>query len=206
MVNVIAPLFSLSASGLVGKALFYYDTKYGARVRSPKRSFVPPGTIWEVNKEWFKKASDRFKTVLTKEQKWAWMLFSEWYCDTYRDVFMGVQIQYWNLSPLNDVTWPYASVADIGNITFNAYESTNEVRCSFKDFNKLLIEKNCPNTLWACKIGDNLPPTEAQIDLRVQKYAVTLLLWPGAINYLWGGVRYTDGTKKMFFIGSYDRT
>jgi hypothetical protein len=206
MAQVIAPLFSLSASGLMGKALFFYDTKYGARVRSPKKTFVPPGNIWEVNKAWFQMASDRFKNDLTQEQKWAWKLAYVSDCDTYRDIFMGVQIQYWNLSPENMITWPLVGVPDIGNITFNAYESLSEVHCSFKDFNKILIEKYCPCTLWACKIGDDLPPTEAEIDLKRQKYSATLLLWPGAVNYLWGGVRYLDGTKKMFFIGSYDRT
>ena len=206
MAQVIAPLFSLSASGLMGKALFFYDTKYGARVRSPKKSFVPPGNIWEVNIAWFQKASDRFKNILTQEQKWAWKLAYVSDCDTYRDIFMGVQIQYWNLSPLNDVTWPYVGVSDIGNITFNAYEYTDYVSCSFKDFNKSIYEKYCPCTLWACKIGNDLPPEEDEIDLKRQKYSAKLLLWPGAINYLWGGVRYLDGTKKMFFIGSYDRT
>jgi len=105
MPNVFGPLLSLSASGAFGKTVFYYDTKYGARVRKVKGQFPSYGEAWEVNKEWFKKASDRFKT-LTAIQKNAWKCEYHDVCDVYRDIFMGQQIEQWNLSPLNDLTWP----------------------------------------------------------------------------------------------------
>jgi hypothetical protein len=206
MVNVIAPLFSLSASGLIGKTIFYYDTKYGARVRKVKGSFTPPGSVWEVNKEWFKLASDRFKHDLTAENKWAWKLFSSSLCDTYRDVFMGVQIEYWNLSPLNDITWPLSGHPDVGEITFWNIIYESSVACGFDEFNKSLIQTYCPCTLWAVKLDDASAPGEDDIVKRVQKFSASVDLTAGHINYVWGGVRYTNGDKKMLLVCTVDRT
>ena len=50
MPNVFGPLLSLSASGAFGKTVFYYDTKYGARVRKVKGQFPSYGEAWEVNR------------------------------------------------------------------------------------------------------------------------------------------------------------
>jgi hypothetical protein len=105
MPNVFGPLLSLSATGTFGKTVFYYDTKYGARVRKVKGQFPSYGEAWEVNKEWFKKASARAKT-LTAIQKNAWKYEYLDICDVWRDIYMGQQIALWNLSPTNDLSWP----------------------------------------------------------------------------------------------------
>lgn len=203
MVQVIAPLFSLSASGLLGKALLFYDTKYGARVRSPKKTFVPPGSIWEVNIEWFKQASNRWKKDLTQEQKWAWNLAYVGECDTGRDIFMGQQIELWNISPQNDLSWPPKGVSDVGIITFWTNEFVSSLKCGFLEFNKVLIQKYCPNTLWARKLGDSSPPDEDDIVKAIKYFSTSIDFIAGYTNYIWGGVRYYNGTKKMLLVGSY---
>jgi len=62
MVVIIGPCFSLAATGGLGDALLYYDTKWGARVKFPKRTFKSLASAWVINKTWFKKASLRLLT------------------------------------------------------------------------------------------------------------------------------------------------
>ncbi len=195
MVTVIAPCFSLSASGLLGKALFYYDTKFGARVRIPKRTFVPPGSIWEVNKEFFKLANTRSKS-LTKEQRLAWQKAYPGECDAWRDIFMGRQIEAWTLSPTNNLTWPLIHPPSVGDFTLEGYATgyAFEFKGWFVDYDYDLFRKWTVGSLW-WDILDNprAPIASDPYEFRTFPAAV----WEGVVghdNYFWGGVRYLDGT------------
>ena len=205
MVQVIAPLFSLSASGLFGKTILYYDTKYGARARKIKGTFESPGNVWEVNKTWFKKASDRWKFDLPKDSKWAWNFYSEIVCDVGRDIFMGHQIEYWNMSPSNDLIWPVVDVKSIGPIVVAGYDNGDVAGCYIKEFNKELTMLYCPSTVWARKLDDNSPAVELDIVGRSQTRSYNIPFIAGHINYLWGGFRYTNGQYIMAFIGSFPK-
>jgi len=205
MANVIGPLLSLSASGLFSKALFYYDTKYGARVRKPKSIFTPPSQIWEVNIGWFKQASARFKTF-TSEIKNAWKLVYTEACDTYRDIFMGQQIAAWNLHPTNDITWPQVTVVDIGDFTFaHGTEYVSKVSWWFDESNDALIRKwTCGSLWWNLLDNPNPPNAGDEYEYRTSDY-YSFPLIEGHTNYLWGGVRYVDGQFKAVFLDSYVR-
>lgn len=217
MVVVLGPCFSLSASGLMGKALLYYDTKYGARVRIPKRTFVPPAPIWEINIVWFKAASDRAKT-LTTEQKWAWQKAYPGKCDAWRDIFMGKQIEWWNLSPQNDLTWPPLVAGNPGPITAN--EGTifvGSVNTWLEAEDQVSFKKWCASWVW-CRVLDNAgKPVDADV-VKFRKvgrwygkepkgftefYNVDLLA--GHTNYIWGGGRLIDGRLDVSLVGSYVR-
>jgi len=205
MPSVIGPLFSISASGLMGKALLFYDTEYGARVRSPKKKFVPPGNIWEVNIDWFKKASARWKTLTVFERR-AWNHYSLELCDIGRDLFMGRQIEMWNISPLNDVTFP-----PVGNPTipdppkyllfkngwWPAYiydDDTNKRKVllweGYKDYWQLSIV----GVRWYQKLDDPSNPTIA--DLKAENYYNnhSFNLESGHNNYLWYEFLRWDGS------------
>ena len=206
MTVLVGPCFSLAASGLVGKALLYYDTKYGARVRKPRSRFTPPGTAWEINKVWFKKASDRAKT-LTREQKWAFRVAYPEICDSWRDIFMGKQIEFWNLSPLNDLTWPHVVAQRIGDIVFGSYEVTPlERRCWFEKYEIRKVETQTCGTLWWIKFNDASAPSPSDPYTFRRSYSNQFDLVNGRVNYLWGGVRYIDGTYKAQFIEAINLT
>jgi len=202
---VVGPLFSMSASGLFKKALLFYDTKYGARVRAPKKTFVPPGNIWEVNIEWFKKASVRSKT-LDFWQKRAWSLAYLSVCDVWRDIFMGKQIEAWNLSPLNDLTWPLVDIKDVGPITFaHGMEFEGEVRWWVETINGILREKYSVGYLWWKVLDDDREPVEDDLVKATLKSSYEFEFTAGHDNYLWGGVRYINGSYKAVFLKKYVR-
>jgi len=203
MTVLIGPCFSLSASGSVGKALLYYDTKFGARVRIVKRRFESPGVAWEINKSWFKMASDRAKG-LDRWQKKAWSIAYSAICDSWRDIFMGKQIELWNLSPLNNITWPPLVAQGIGDIEF--YEGTEFVQTiKFNAFEYDIKEKENWSVGWVWfKVLNNAgSPTEADLDDTTEYPAHTFEFTEGATNYLWGGVRLIDGRFQAQFLGSY---
>lgn len=200
------PLFSLTASGLFGKCLLYYDTRYGARVRSPKKYFVPPGSIWEVNKEWFKKASIRSK-ILNKFQKHAWQWAYPQACDTWRDLFMGRQIEAWNLDPSNNITWPDVWVPDIGEIVFaHGQEFPTGIDWWVKEIDTYKKKTyTCAHLFWRV-LDSPSAPDEDDIYKETFSYFCDFEFVQGHVNYLWGGVRYLNGTWKAVFLDSYDRT
>lgn len=105
MANVVGPLLSLSASGNFAKTLNFYWGKEGPVARRVKKTWKPPGEIWYVNVDWFRAASDRYKSF-SIFQKNAWTLYFLGLCDTARCKFMGLQISLWNQSYLNDLSWP----------------------------------------------------------------------------------------------------
>lgn len=196
MVNVIAPCFSLSATGLLGKALFYYDTKYGARVRTPKRTFVPPGSVWEVNQLWFRAASDRSKT-LNREQRLAWEKAYPGACDSWRDIFMGKQIELWNLSPANNLTWPPVVAQSIGDIVFGCSRKfQNFRRWWFSEWDVEMAKRWGVGSLWWDKKNDATPPSSTDPYIFKEYTSYEFELQPGFTHYLWGGLRYIDGRYK----------
>jgi len=203
MPNVFGPLLSLSASGAFGKTVFYYDTKYGARVRKVKGQFPSYGEAWEVNKEWFKKASDRWKKVLLADAKLAWNLYYSDVCDIGRDIFMGRQIEFWNLHPTNDITYPLVSVQDIGVITFGYKQEDWNLKVWWDDFDILKVEKNTCAALYARKFDDPSEPGEDDIIYRGASRYQKIGIYPDHDNYIWGGARYFNGEKKMFYIGKF---
>jgi hypothetical protein len=214
MAQVIAPLFSLSASGTFGKALLYYDTRFGARVRSPKKYFVPPGSIWEVNKEWFKKASDRSKE-LTPCQKKAWQLAYSGVCDTWRDIFMGQQIEAWNLSPENDLSWPTKDSPSVGVVLISG--TTPYVDAVAYYVNSLpvnLLPSICPCWVAFRVLDDPREPGEADIlaewtkkcegpPVTAYKSHAHVYFETGHLNYIWGGCRLWTGALRYTLVGSY---
>ena len=202
---LLGPLFSLSASGLMGKALLFYDTKYGARVRKPKSKFVPPNSIWEVNIEWFKKASIRSRT-LTFCQKEAWKRYSSSLCDTWRDIFMGAQIEAWNLHPTNDISWPNIPVEDIGSVQYDTkYETEDNVIGYVKTIDNIKLNKWCCCFLWAIVLDDPRQAVEEDITNSNQVDSHLFDLVVGHTSYLWGGVRYLNGSYTLNFIDSFER-
>ena len=203
MVSVIAPAFSLSASGLLGKALFYYDTKYGARVRTPKRTFKPPGNVWEVNKAFFILASERAKS-LTSWQKKAWERAYPGICDSWRDIFMGKQIEFWNLSPLNNLTWPPISPQDVGPITFNhGLEYVGSIYWTVDTVDDRKMRKWGVNWLWWRVLNNARQPVESDLVSQSSYPGYEFSFVAGSTNYLWAGMRYLNGTWKAVFLDSY---
>jgi len=202
---VTGPLFSLKASGLLGKTILYYDTKYGARVRLVRKNFTPPGNIWEVNKEWFKKASDRWKFDLTSCMKLAWGAAYPGICDVARDIFMGHQIEAWNLSPLYDLLWPVVGVGDVGIITFGSIEYEGSVRCWYDEFSQTLIQRFGICAVWFRKLDDGSDPGESDIVKEGESYSASVDLISGYTNYVWGGIRHYNGALKFWLIGSFVR-
>lgn len=206
MVSVIAPCFSLSASGTVGKALLYYDTKYGARIRTPKRRFTPPGTIWEVNKVWFEKANTRSKS-LTREQRLAWQSAYPGMCDSWRDIFMGKQIEAWNLSPSNNLTWPQIVAQPVGDIEWSDgwWDYDNKYRFWMNEWDNKKFRAWTVGSLW-WNILDNPRAPTADDPYFFRTYpAYSFEVQAGHTNYFWGGVRYVDGRFKADFLGSLVR-
>lgn len=200
---VVGPCFSLSASGLLGKALLYYEHPWGARVRAPKKTFVPPAPIWEVNQVWFKAASDRSKTLNTW-QKRAWEQAYPGICDNWRDIFMGKQIEYWNMSPLNDLTWPPVSPQDIGDLTFRSgTEFVGSIYWTLVDYDVVLMTKWVVSTLWWRILNNPRVPVESDLVAQKARFGNEFSFVAGNTNYLWGGVRYVNGTWKAQFLGSY---
>jgi len=205
MTVVVGPCFSMSASGLLGKVLLYYDTKYGARIRSPKKTFVPPSQAWEVNKVWFTQASTRWSTLSIFARR-AWNHYSLEICDIGRDLFMGRQIEMWNLSPLNDVIWPPLGNPEIpaapSDLMFkdgwwpaNIYdEDTNKRKVllweGYKDYWQLSIV----GVRWYQKLDDPSNPTAA--DLKAENYynSHSFTLESGHNNYLWYEFIRWDGS------------
>jgi len=112
MVKVVGPMMSLEASGNFAKTVNFFYGPNGAVVRSKKKIFTPPGQIWYLNQIVFKAASARWKSF-PKIQKNAWALSLLSMCDIPRDLFMGKQIESWNLSPDNDLSWPETVVPDV---------------------------------------------------------------------------------------------
>ena len=207
MVVVLGPCFSTSASGLLGKALLYYDTKYGARIRTPKRTFTPPSQSWIVNQEWFKKANARSR-IITGWQKFAWLLAYPGICDTWRDIFMGKQIEMWNISPLNDVTWPPLTPGDSGwvkAIPGQQYENIISIRIETED----VIKRKRWAFAWVFfLVLDNArQPREADM-IKASRYSpyLDVEFIPGHVNYIWGGIWLVDGSFKVGLAGSYDKT
>ena len=120
MVRLVGPLFSLSASGTFAGTVKYWYGPYGPVCGSPKRAVGATTPLWEINKEWFKAASDRWKTFNAVVKK-AWHLYAHGKGDCGRDLFMGKQIEMWNLSPVNDVTFPtapYYSIPDAPGVHY----------------------------------------------------------------------------------------
>jgi len=214
MTVLIGPCFSLSASGSVGKALLYYDTKFGARVRIVKRRFESPGVAWEINKSWFKMASDRAKG-LDRWQKKAWGIAYSAICDSWRDIFMGKQIELWNLSPLNNITWPPVVAQGIGTINFSeGVDKGLEVKYYLAEYSpggtklsnvEMLRrkEKWAVGWVWFKVLNNAGSPTEADLDDTTEYPAHTFEFTEGATNYFWGGVRLIDGRFQAQFLGSF---
>jgi len=211
MVVVVGPCLSLSASGLIGKALLFYDSKLGARIRSPKKSFVPPGQAWEVNKTWFKLASDRWKS-LNEFQKRAWNHYSVGLYDVGRDYFMGRQIEMWNLSPLNNVSWPPVSSPELPTppqLTFtqtgwwpvNIYNiTTQSPKIELWENYKDEWQKSIVGVRWYRVYDSDSPPLSGNLWAEVYSTNYTFFNWAGHwSNYWYEFIRwdgtYTDLTK-----------
>jgi len=216
MVVVIGPCFSLSASGCLGKPLLYYDTKYGARVKFPKRTFQSPGNVWEINKEWFKKASDRWKSLSVFARR-AWNQWSTSTCDCGRDLFMGRQIELWNLSELNDTTWPEVSLPKLPQLpSFGWWTPSDSEDFTFRHlrwwpvkiyefgFQDILMHlwheyikhftKSIVGVRWFQKLDSEDPPDESNLKVENHAMSHTFTCESGHWNYFWYEFIRWDGS------------
>ena len=205
MVNVVGPLMSLAATGNMKDALFYYDTKFGARIRVPKRQFSPPGQAWIVNQEWFKLANQHSKG-LSGEQRLAWKIAYPGKCDTWRDIFMGKQIEFWNLSPQNDLTWPPVEVQSVGTLVFRkGSEFEGSVYIYLQGGITDVMRRNTIGLLF----WDILDVFRAPVDSDAYKFKTyagyEIPLESGHTNYIWAGVRYLNGKSDAYFVNSFVR-
>lgn len=107
MAKLVGPLMSLSASGKFADTFRFWYGPYGPVCGSLKRYKHATTPAWEVNTVLFKNASNRWNTF-NKVVRKAWFLFAYGKGDCGRDLFMGKQIEMWNLSLLNDITYPTA--------------------------------------------------------------------------------------------------
>ena len=216
MANVMAPLFSMSAHGLFGKTIFFYDTKYGARARRSQGKFTPPGSVWEVNKTWFKMASDRFKTFDSIEKR-AWRQAYQTICDTYRDLYMGQQIESWNLSPLNDLTWPSVGIPNLQQplvLAGRNYKSSGDfswrylswwpVKCydhsgptekiyAYRGYKNELAD-SIVSVLWYKKLDSDDPPDNDDFLEQHWGLSLTFTKEAGHWTHIWYQFRRWDGT------------
>ncbi len=205
MTKLVGPCFSLAAVGTLGKVLFYYDSKYGAVVRIPPRQQRNVGQAFEVNKEWFKAASARSKT-LNRWQRRAWEVAYPLACDSWRDIFMGHQIEAWNKSHLNDLTWPQISPQDVGSIFWEErIYGALSVQWKVKEWNDNLIRTWTVGSLWWNRLDNAGVPRESDLVKETDVGWNTFSLEVGHTNYLWGGVRYVNGTYKQTYFSSYVR-
>lgn len=205
MTVLVGPLFSLSASGLFGKCLLYYSSGGWPRVRKVSSRFKSPGNVWEVNKEWFKKASERAKT-LTEWQKKAWPIAYPSACDSWRDLFMGKQIEMWNASPLNDISWPPCGVGKESAL----YPELIKEETTYIDVRLLLgafttFDRYCVSFVWFNVLDSMDNPTEDDLVVETELQQHLINLEAGHTNYIYGGVRYVNGTWDVVFLDSYVR-
>jgi hypothetical protein len=179
----------------MGKALLYYDSKGRSIIRSPRKTFVPPGNAWEVNKEWFTLANDRWKNDLTTEQRWAWEFYSLSHCDIGRDLFVGKQIQMWNMSPQNMVTWPEWGVQSDTTARVSNYKDTDfdVYHMSVFDIFPVTNKDNYFCIAWAIVLDDSRTPTAADIKKCNKGMTATLSLTDEATNYVWAGGYLPNG-------------
>ncbi len=205
MVKLVGPLFSLSATGALGDYLFYYESPYGPVVRSKKRYYKNAAQYWTVNQEWFKAANIASKN-LNLEQKWAWNAAYPQMCDSWRDIFVGHQIEAWNLSPENNLTWPNVPHELVEDVVFshgvNSFED-NSHRIFPVNSASEKFKRNCSNYLyWAGIFPDfnyfdyRYPPTN-------RFGGINFSIIPGKLYYMWAGVRYTNGEWNAQFIGTF---
>jgi len=130
MVLAVGPMLSLSATGNFGKSLNFFYGPNGAVIRRLKRSFTPPGQIWYVNQIAFNAASVRWASFSRVQQN-AWALFFGSMCDIPRDLFMGKQIESWNMHPDYDLSWPESHVPDFPWPPGRCYINTDVYTVSF---------------------------------------------------------------------------
>jgi hypothetical protein len=184
----------------------YYDTKYGARARTVRSDFNPGGTVWEVNKVWFKLASDRAKT-LTQEQKWAWQKAYLSVCDVWRDLFMGKQIEAWNNSPQNNLTWPQVGVKKLDSMSFKINNSEHpKVYVNWDVIDLEIVRWNVSNYMYWSSEDPGFEPTGENVPRVSQHGGVSFTVVPGQTTYFWGGVRYMNGDCAFVFVGEVGGT
>lgn len=218
MVKLVGPCMSLSATGELGKALFYYESPYGPVVRLKKRYMGNAAQVWYLNQTWFKAASDRAKQ-LTQEQKWAWQTAYPLICDTWRDIFMGRQIEAWNMSPENDLTWPQITPSVVTPLFFDhgvdfykagfhrMYFSTyllEQAGFSVIEF-KEAFRKNCSNFIYWVSVNAGFTPNGENSFGVSRSSGVSFAPASGLTYYMWGGIRYINGTYSFVYIGEYTK-
>lgn len=204
MVKVVGPAFSLAATGSIGSAIFYYDHPYGAMVRGPRRKRPENvAQIFTLNQTWFEAANTRSKT-LTKVQREAWQKAYPGICDNWRDIFMGKQIEAWNMFAGNDLTWPQITVKKLDPPVFHVIQSQTYLGRWVAMIDEKVDEyEKVGAGVLVWKVLDN--PAQPGIG-SVTKESTSkwneIILTTSATNYIWAGIRYIDGTWDINFLES----
>lgn len=200
---LVGPVLSLSATGQFGKTIFYYESPHGAVARIKKRTFTPPAGSWFVNNVYFKAASDRAKAFSKAQQK-AWNLAFPTICDTWRDIYMGKQIEAWNLSPVNDLTWPPVSLPipipdPVFTENFTIPTRKIELEDPFWDY----LEHWGVEFYWAHKVDDPTPPADfgQPVERNPWEFRFNTTLFH--TNYYWFAFRGLNGILYPIFLTSH---
>jgi hypothetical protein len=203
MVMLVGPAFSLTASGQFGKSVLFYESPHGAVLRMKKRYFTPPSQSWYVNNEYFKSASDRAR-AFNSAQKKAWNQAYPTICDTWRDIYMGKQIEAWNLSVTNDLSWPAVLIpAPFPSVqiseSFSLPTRKIELEGDFWEF----LKRWGVEYYWAKKVDDPTVPSDFGQPIENSPYQhrfdVSLL----HTNYYWVAFRGLNGVLYPIFLTSH---
>lgn len=130
MVKVVGPVMSLSASGSLGNAINFTESKAGNVLRLKKRAFTSSSPAWDANQALFNAASVLWSSFTIFQQK-AWEFEFLGACDIARDQFMGNQIKAWRIDPDNDLSWPDNQVPDIPALVGYEWDNTENDTCRF---------------------------------------------------------------------------
>jgi hypothetical protein len=118
---------------------------------------------------------------------------------------MGKQIEAWNLSEVNDLTWPQVGVESVGPLVFGIGGNEYLIASIYvKVYDNNKFRRNCSNFLYWVSNDPAFSPSGINI-YKVSQFdgaRYTLLL--GEKIYVWGGVRYLNGTWEAHFIDSYE--
>jgi hypothetical protein len=130
MVKLVGPAMSLSASGSLGNAINFTESKSGNILRLKKRAFTSSSPAWEANQALFNAASVLWSSFTVFQQKaWAFEFLGQ--CDVPRDKFMGEQIKAWRIDPYHDLSWPENQVPAFPPLVGREWDNVDIDTCRF---------------------------------------------------------------------------
>lgn len=120
---------------------------------------------------------------------------------------MGHQITAWNLSPMNNLTWPQITPGSPGVITarpLGVYGNVVDVSIDTDDVAKR--KRWSIAHVWFIVFDNARQPVEADM-VKSRRYSGwwSVEFVPGHVNHVWGGVWMIDGSFVVDKVGAYDR-